>query len=270
MNRQGKDKIEYLNYTFNPVTGCLHPCKDQYCYAKKIANRFGHNSIIEACMFKDKPKIYDLHYPVTYSRDYGHDLMGNPVVKDYIDPYPAGFAPTFHRYRLDEPTKKKQPSIIGVVYMGDLFGEWVPDEWIEEVFKACEEAPQHTYMYLTKNPERYAKFAPLIRKNYWIGFTNTYADNDRMKYFGYAHWLDNCKKFVSIEPLLGEPTTFNHQVDWVIIGQQTGTGAVPPKSEWVQSIIEQCRAAAIPVFVKNPLYEQFPIQEWPDGLDGKS
>jgi protein gp37 len=43
--------------------------------------------------------------------------------------------------------------------MADLFGEWVPDEWIKEVFRACEEAPQHRYLFLTKNPERLNQIA---------------------------------------------------------------------------------------------------------------
>ncbi|MFR1061782.1 MAG: DUF5131 family protein [Enterocloster sp.] len=60
--------------------------------------------------------------------------------------------PTFHKYRLNEYQNKKSRNIF-VCSMADLFGEWVPDEWIEEVFEACDNAPQHNYLFLTKNPK---------------------------------------------------------------------------------------------------------------------
>jgi protein gp37 len=109
----------------------------------------------------------------------------------------------------------------------------------------------------------------------WFGTTIT-NDND-MQSKGYDLFCStgcegkrHAKRFISIEPLLGEISAMalrNIQfLDWVIIGQQTGPGAVPPKAEWVQNIIDQCRAAGVPVFVKHPLYEKFPIQQWPEGL----
>jgi protein gp37 len=59
--------------------------------------------------------------------------------------------------------------------MADLFGEWVPDEWIEEVFKACAAAPRHRYMFLTKNPKRYHELMKNgclpLESNYWYGFS---------------------------------------------------------------------------------------------------
>lgn len=264
MNKQGKGKIEYLDYTWNPVTGCYHGC--YYCFAEKIAKRFGHNTINEACMFRKKPKIYQLDYPCTYDRDCGWDSMGNPIVKDFIDPYPAGFSPTFHRYRLNEPQKKKEPSIIGVVYMGDLFGDWVPDGQIREVFKACEAAPRHTYLFLTKNGARYEQLGLLPENdNFWYGTTRT-GINPNLE----CGSADHGKTFLSLEPLLApmDADMLNaiDMWDWVIVGQQTGPGAKPPEDEWVQSIIDQCRAAGVPIFIKSPLYKRFPIQEWPEGL----
>ena len=72
-------------------------------------------------------------------------------------PYPWFFLPTLHRYRLDQPSKWSEPRTIFVCSMADLFGKWVPDEWITEVFRACDAAPRHRYMFLTKNPKRYAE-----------------------------------------------------------------------------------------------------------------
>ena len=145
--------------------------------------------------------------------------------------------------------------------MGDLFGDWVPDEWIGEVFNACENAPQHTYMFLTKNPKRYQD--KRYNGNIWLGNTIT-RQSDFIKEYGRPL---GAKRFYSIEPLLGPVNIPQTNIPkWVIIGAQTGPGAVPPKPEWVQNIIDQCGVANVPVFVKSPLYEKFPIQEWPEGL----
>jgi protein gp37 len=264
MNKQGKDGIEYLSYTFNPVTGCIHSCKDKYCYAEKIARRFGGNTEHEyhGLHILDKPM---------YKRTKAGKLM--------VDPYPYGFEPTLHKYRLNEPAKENKPSIIGVVYMGDLFGEWVPRSWIEEVYIACQKGDHHKYIFLTKNPKRYSEIYRSsldFRINMWLGTTVTDEDSfiwrgaDLYQNTGFGTKY-RAKRLLSIEPLQGkisESVLYQciHHVDWVIIGQQTGPGAVPPKAEWVQSIVDECRAVDVPVFVKSPLYQQFPIQEWPEGL----
>lgn len=307
MNKQGKDKIEYLDYTWNPVTGCMHPCKDKYCYAAKIARRFGGADI---SVPQDNNKFRAIGKGL-YEVDEPLEKYISQSGKTMAAPYPFGFKPTFHRYRLDEPVKVKKPSIIGVVYMGDLFGDWVPDEWIQEIFNACEAAPQHTYMFLTKNPEKYGKINgwnhrydwSIANPNWWFGITVTCQDDlKRLRHLPYGQ----ANTFISIEPvqsnidlsffLPDESTKWQcsycghnasnyslhcqncgkhggysgsfrkHPINWIIIGQQTGPGAKPPKPEWVQSIIDQARAAGVPVFVKHPLYEQFPIQEWPEGL----
>lgn len=111
MNRS---KIEWCDSTWNPVTGCLHGC--EYCYARGIAKRFGFGAY--------EP---DINKRV---------LLEPPVSAGKKVPYPFNFEPTFHKYRLDEYSIKKGRTIF-VCSMADLFGEWVPDEWIEEVFAAC-------------------------------------------------------------------------------------------------------------------------------------
>lgn len=294
MNKQGRGKIEYLDMTWAPVTGCLHPCKDTYCYARKITHRFSGADIDhldDGSWERTDEGLYVISEPLTrYIPQCGKRIKA---------PYPFGFAPTFHRYRLDEPQKVKKPSIIGVVYMGDLFGDWVPDEWIMQVIEACRKAPQHTYVFLTKNPKRYRQvdiYRGLSGIKSFIGTTITSAkdvDNYIALPWGTDFYGNMPRNFISIEPLLGEidlsrrlmtlgwmPTfdnpdnrngeqpsePTNEYINWVIIGQQTGPGAVPPKDEWVQSIIDQCRAAGAPVFVKNPLWQKYQIQEYPEGL----
>lgn len=243
-----KSKIEWCDYTWNPVTGCLHGC--EYCYARRIANRFA-------------PKEKDNWDDCTQHGNGLHEIRRK---NSNGGPFKYGFDPTLHSYRLLEPTRIKKPSKIFVVSMGDLFGDWVPDEWIDEVFKACERTPQHTYMFLTKNPYRYLQLHLREKlpqsSNFWYGTTLT----------GQGELPFNCldfkQNFVSIEPLLGNelaklPYT---NIQWVIIGAQTGPGAIPPKHEWVQSLIDQCRAAGVPIFLKNNLNWPEKIQEFPEGL----
>jgi protein gp37 len=163
----------------------------------------------------------------------------------------------------------------------------VPDEWIEEVFKACEKAPQHKYLFLTKNPYKYYKWFPSVGspQNFWLGATTgdnpkdvTWENSDGSFVTSEAHCISDTMQsfrnsYLSLEPLRYDVSQEIDVggIDWVIIGQQTGPGAKPPKDIWVQRIINICRESDIPVFVKRPLYERFPIQEWPEGLkEGES
>ncbi len=241
-----KSKIEWCDYTWNPVTGCLHEC--EYCYARRQANRFGSH-------WKSTSTIEYLDEP----------YKENGVIK----PYQFDFKPTFHAYRLNEPVKKTKPSKIFVSSMGDLFGEWVPDEWIQEVFKACEAAPQHKYLFLTKNFKNASNFR--YHDNWWIGKTITNDENARL--CEGDPWnideIHRANQFLSIEPLQGDITRLEYYLysfKWVIVGAQTGPGAVKPNPEWVQKIIDQCRDAGVPVFLKNNLKWPEKIQEWPEEL----
>lgn len=177
-------KIDWCDSTWNPVTGCLHGC--EYCYARRIADRFGGYPSDE------KLHEYDVRQIVSHRNDDGE---WNPW---YKCAYPFSFAPTLHRYKLNEPQHWKKPRNIFVCSMADLFGEWVPDAWIQEVLEACEAAPQHRYLFLTKNPERYTKYGvPIDFDNIWYGTTITC--NADANLFNYLPAF--CHTFVSIEPL---------------------------------------------------------------------
>ncbi len=136
--------------------------------------------------------------------------------------------------------------------MADLFGDWVSDEWIEDVFAACEKAPQHRYLFLTKNPSKYNKLAQLGKlptlDNYWYGSTITNTD-DPFWYSG-SH-----NTFISVEPILGDfpfgKVLPSDLVDWVIIGAMTGPGSKEhhPTTETVYNIA----TALGPVFMKDSL-----------------
>lgn len=246
-----KTKIEWCDSTFNPVTGCLHGC--EYCYAKSIAERFGgytYCGAFSAYVAHDK-QLWDIETPFRF-----HD--GRTAV------YPFEFEPTMHRYRLDIPERWTRPRTIFVCSMADLFGDWVPDEWIEAVFAACEKAPQHRYLFLTKSPKRYgdlAKAGKLPKKeNFWYGTTIT-GEHDAESIYD----LRSCKEhegvktFVSVEPLI-EPMWWNTrdriaEMDWVIIGAETGkrSNKVVPAQEWVLSIAGNADVHNTPVFMKDSL-----------------
>ncbi len=240
-----KTKIEWCDSTWNPVTGCLHNCA--YCYARKQVKRFeGYDGTGGKKITAFNPAIADVPLPLFITRKNGKTVQA---------PYPFGFKPTFHYYHLDEPQHWKKPRTIFVCSMADLFGNWVLDKWIEEVFKACEKAPQHRYLFLTKNPERYKKLADkgkLPQKdNLWYGSTVT---SKEMKAFCSL----NYNTFVSIEPLL-EPVNLCDascvDPNWVIIGAETGNrkNKVVPQKEWIDDITAYCDLCKIPVFMKDSL-----------------
>lgn len=262
-----KTKIDWCDSTWNPVTGCLHGC--EYCYARSIAHRFGFHA--------SEPDINE------------RILLECPVSGGKKVPYPFDFQPTFHKYRLNEYIKKSGRNIF-VCSMADLFGNWVPDEWIMEVFKSCEKAPQHNYLFLTKNPGRYCdlyrKGILPDRNNMWFGATYDHSNwsNHRVKgrlstYSGhdagdfYFPMYPEKRRFVSMEPLLydiGERIG-SIRAEWVIVGAETGRrkDKVIPKREWVDHIVSYCDRNNIPLFMKSSLADIWGeplIQEFPEGL----
>jgi protein gp37 len=190
--------------------------------------------------------------------------------------YPWGFDPTFHRYKLGRPQKIKKPQNVFVCSVSDLFGEWVPDEWIQEVFYACKKAPQHRYLFLTKNPYRYARLYEqgYLPSEHWYGITLDHVPDDNNDETEWTIYPPIEKCFVSIEPLTGDVVNRHFPVaDWYIIGAETGNrkNKVIPKRKWVEAIIEEChREQDVPVFLKSSLTEIWGeplIQEYPWGTE---
>ena len=257
-----KTKIDWADATWNPVTGCLHGC--EYCYARRIAERFGG--------YPSDEKLHELDVPqmISHRNDEGE---WNPW---YKCAYPFSFSPTFCRYKLDEPQKWKRPRNIFVCSMADLFGEWVPGEWIREIVEACDAAPQHRYLFLTKNPSRYKELDSLV---HWPSFEETdieksrpymmlgaSATNDAQMKSAY----DSDADWVSIEPIHepllpewfvssigsddGQSIEFRRW-EWVVIGAETGNrkDKIIPKKEWIQEIADICLQEGTPVFMKESL-----------------
>lgn len=248
-----KTKIDWCDSSWNPVTGCQHDC--EYCYARSLANRYGGfdhdegknpvgNQFVIGVQELDKPK---------------HIMRKNGLHKA---PYPWFFLPTLHRYRLDQPSKWSEPRTIFVCSMADLFGKWVPDEWIEAVINACLAAPQHRYLFLTKNPARYMHLIangiiPENQPNFWFGSTATIPE---MEFF----WCDEVNTFVSIEPILApfedltdEGVDPASKTNWIIVGAETGNrkNKVVPQKSWIDEIVSAAKKAGTPVFMKESLRE---------------
>jgi protein gp37 len=258
-----KTKIEWCDMAWNPITGCLHDCP--YCYARGIARRFGTKGIKTSDVFKGdvslEKGICELYEP--FARD------GKP------QRYPFGFAPTFHRYRLGEPQEVKKPQTVFVCSMADMFGAWVPDEWIKAVFDACGAAPWHRYLFLTKNPARYVKLASGdgLPQKHWYGSTVTGPNEPCFS-------AKEFNAFVSFEPILEPFDAFSDsdidlmrgRINWAILGAETGNrkGKAVPKREWIENIVRISDGSGVPVFMKDSLIpimgEENMRRDFPEGL----
>jgi len=215
------EAVDWAAWTWNPVTGCNHGCP--YCYAREMAYR-----------------------------------------ESYAASYPIKFAPLFHSERLADPvntmpgTDRPQDGRVFVCSMADLFGEWVPQKWIDAVFNAALDAPVWEYLFLTKFPQRYRRIN--LPPRCWFG-----ASVDQQKRVKVTEkvmpGLDVKVRWISVEPML-EPIRFNDLswCDLVVIGSQSEThqpdgyvDAFAPKLEWVMDLIGQARKFDCPIYCKPNL-----------------
>lgn len=274
-------RIDWCDSTWNPVTGCKGGC--DYCYARSIANRFGGwttGGVKTTQNFFSDPPVLDS--PLLLERKSGK------VVKA---PYPFAFTPTFHRYRLEEPLKKRKGQNIFVGSMADLFGRWVPTKWIVEVLDICRKAPQHNYLFLTKFPERYVELDHLAllphEENFWYGATITNAKQMKRAADSIGQLRQEVRSFFSMEPLMEDVArseawemAYNGAyANWIIIGAMTGPGSESqqPCRKWVERIVDDVKNELspfypIPVFMKGNLRKVWGrdlIQEFPEKLEAQ-
>lgn len=209
-----KTKIEWTDSTWNPLTGCtkISPgCKN--CYAERLAKRL--------------------------------QAMNNPN-------YRNGFTLTLHEETLKTPLKWKKPQNIFVNSMSDLFHDDVPEEFIFRVFDIMRTADWHRFQILTKRSERLAALSDRLpwANNIWMGVSVENED--------YTYRIDHLRhtsaaiKFISFEPLIGPVNTVDlNNIDWVILGGESGPKARPLNPLWVTAIRDQCLRHKVPFFFKQ-------------------
>jgi protein gp37 len=221
----GASKIEWTDETWNPVTGCVKispGCK--HCYAETFAERF----------------------------------RGTISPSSKRHPFYSGFDPTLRPERLDAPYRWKAPRRVFVNSMSDLFGEFVPDDFLGRVFEVMRETPQHTYQVLTKRAARLREWTsgqPWLgtaeASHIWLGV----SVEDRK--YGLPR-IDELRRgtafirFLSIEPLLEHLGDIDLRgINWVIVGGESGPGARSMEQSWVCEIRDQCRAVGVAFFFKQ-------------------
>ncbi len=206
--------IEWTNATWNPVTGCTKVSEGcRHCYAERFAERF-----------RGVP---------------GH-------------PFEQGFDLKLWPERLDLPLQWKEPRMIFVNSMSDLFHERVPVDYIQQVFAAMRDAHWHTFQVLTKRSKRLKNLAGELDwpDNVWMGVS---VEDMRVAHrVNDLREVDPAVRFLSCEPLLGSLADLNLEgIHWVIVGGESGPGAREMKQEWVREIKTKCRNTHVPFFFKQ-------------------
>jgi len=155
---------------------------------------------------------------------------------------------------VNDLAKIKKPSRIFWGSTIELFGKWIDPSWMRLILDYIKDyCPQHTHIFLTKQPQNLIKYSPFLN-NCWVGVSATNQDMyDSAVY--HLNRIDTKVKFISLEPLLSKIHLPNYKdVDWIIIGSQAPFSIKTfPKWEWIKEIIEACDKTNTPVFLKNNL-----------------
>lgn len=246
-------RIEWSETTWNPTTGCdrVSPGCDN-CYALSLAGRL-------KAMGSEK-----------------YQLDGDPRTSG------PGFGAAWHDDALDLPLRWRKPRMVFVDSMSDLFHDAIPDEFIGRVWAVMAATPQHTYQILTK---RHGRMRSLVSgdlydlmcramstpeagpaglvwplPNVWLGVS---AEDQLRATLRIPALLQTpaAVRWVSCEPLLGPIHLYDDWLagtedrptwlDWVVVGGESGRGARPMMLGWAQSLARQCKAAGVPLFVKQ-------------------
>ena len=179
------------------------------------------------------------------------------------------FHPDFFNKRQANNFSKKyrRPARIFVGSTHEIFGNWILKEWIEHIINVVRHNPEHLFIFLSKNPERYASFD--FPDNCWLGAT-VICKKDLWR----IDTMRNIGGFISIEPLLEDISDLSFKgIKWIIIGAMTGRyrKKYQPKIEWIKEILRIADREKRPVFMKNnlkPYWQGKLRQEFPIHLQG--
>lgn len=208
-------RIEWTEQTWNPAVGCTKISAGcKNCYAETMAKRL--------------------------------KAMGTPG-------YENGFALRILPERLEDPGKRRKPTVYFVNSMSDLFHEKIPDAYIEQVFDVITRTPHHTYQILTKRGARMARFfkTRTVPDNAWLGVS---VENRKhgVPRIDHLRRVPAKIRFLSVEPLLEDVGELDlTDVHWVIVGGESGPKARPMKEEWADSIRVQCEEQQVAFFFKQ-------------------
>ena len=207
-------KIEWTDKTWNPITGCTKISQGcAHCYAEVMTRRL--------------------------------NAMGLPK-------YAEGFKVSLHEECITEPLEWKKPHTIFVCSMSDIFHKDVPFKFVDRVMATIKQTPQHRYQILTKRAERMLEYFSTreIPQNVWLGVTvEAQSSKNRIECL---KQLDAPVRFLSCEPLLEDLGSLDlHNIDWVIVGGESGLSARPMKEEWVLSIKQQTELQGSAFFFKQ-------------------
>jgi protein gp37 len=220
------EMVDWASWTWNPVTGCWHGC--DYCYARGIAHQ-----------------------------------------TEMAKAYPKQFEPTFHPARLNAPANTSVPKEITrpadrnvfTCSMADLFGRWVPEDWIIQVFERVKLHPEWNFLFLTKFPQRLQEICDALDgfpANAWVGCTVDGQARVSTAERAFAN-IRAPVRWLSVEPMRERLTFTNLNVfDWLVIGGQTAsaynkTPAFQPEWEWVEHLWRQARKAGVKIYWKENL-----------------
>jgi protein gp37 len=210
--------IEWTDATWNPVTGCTKISAGcDHCYAERFSERF-----------RGTP---------------GH-------------PFESGFDVTLRPERLEIPLRWRASRMIFVNSMSDLFHKSVPTEFVARACETMERAHWHTFQILTKRSSRLRRF---LKDRYGAGrgpahmwFGVSVEDRARLSRVRHLRETPAGVRFLSIEPLIGPVGELDlTDIDWVIVGGESGPGARAMHPDWVRDIRDQCAAQGVAFFFKQ-------------------
>jgi len=209
-----QSSIEWTEMTWNPTTGCNKisaGCK--FCYAEVMSKRL--------------------------------QAMG-------IEKYKDAFQLAIHEDALNIPYSWKSSKIVFVNSMSDLFHKDVPLSFIQKVFKVMNDNPQHTFQVLTKRADILYKYHKQLTwtHNIWMGVS---VEDARVKQrIDFLRQTNARVKFLSCEPLIGPLYKLNlKNIDWVIVGGESGRTPRPMDVDWVLDIQQQCEKNNVAFFFKQ-------------------
>jgi protein gp37 len=178
----------------------------------------------------------------------GRPFKPGELGKGGVEPYLS--RPTIHR-----PSSWKLPRAIFVCSMTDMFGRWITNAWLDEIFAVVKNNPRHIFICVTKRPERAREFfesRPAERPNVWL-LTSIHDQDSADTVIPELLQTPGVGRYgISYEPALG-PVKLSHLrfLDWVIAGGESGPEARPSHPKWFRDVRDQCQSVGTPFFFKQ-------------------